>query len=48
MQGGESKPDGAAEGEEALSTLTPQATAIVTAAKCSVKLATMQVQPASL
>ena len=46
MQGTESNPDGAAEGGEAHSGLTAQATATMSAAKCSVKLATMQVWPA--
>ena len=46
MQGAEPSPDGAADGEEAYSGLTAQATATMSAAKCSVKLATMQVSPA--
>ena len=48
LQGGESKPDGAADGEEAYSGVTPQAAAIMSAAKCSVKLASMQVRSLTL
>ena len=43
-QGADSKPDGADDGG-AYPGMTPQAAATMSAAKCSVKLATLQVTP---
>ena len=46
--GGESEPDGAADAEAAYTGMTPQANSIMSAAKCSVLLANMQVPTSSM
>ena len=45
--GGKSQPDGAADEEAAHTGMTPQANSIMSAAKCSVLLANMQVPTSS-